>query len=265
MAKIASIPNGIAGVLAPRTNEFLDQIYKIYPLLEGVARDSSGNFLIGGKKISEVGLPSDLDDALTLGFYNLYNQLFLLKSSSFLTGGGYKVFCVAASTSNVPLTGSAPLVVDGVPFVATSTLAPIYQVLYALFGPAVLDVALTWGRILLKNQTNPAENGIYDIQVADGNYSLVKSIDCKNGYDFVAGTVIPVLAGATNAVSLWQASQSDWNPFNPFEPISVQFKRISPVLGAKVDQSSGASSTTDIKNKFNEILGSLRTAGTVAS
>lgn len=64
-------------------------------------------------------------------------------------------------------------------------------------GQSVDGVALVTGnRILLKNQTAPAENGIYTVNAAG---APTRAIDADNGSELAPGTAVSVAEGTVNA------------------------------------------------------------------
>lgn len=92
-----------------------------------------------------------------------------------------KVPCRAASTANLVLSGEQS--VDGVALV-------------------------TGDRCLVKNQTSSsANNGIYVVDTG----SWTRDFDADGTYDFVNGTIVPVLYGTANGATCWQVVCTD-NP-----------------------------------------------------
>lgn len=80
--------------------------------------------------------------------------------------------------SNVPLTGSTPLTVDG--------------------------VTVTNGmRLGLIGQTTGSENGIYDASITGGTYTLTRSFDANTSAEVTSGMNFKVIQGSTYA--LWEA------------------------------------------------------------
>lgn len=97
------------------------------------------------------------------------------------TGGGsqnYKTVVRAASSANVALSGVHPLLVGGV------TLA-------------------NKDRVLLKNQGDATQNGIYVYTVSGGNYTLTRSPDANSDKEVIPNILIPVSEG-TYAEALFQ-------------------------------------------------------------
>ena len=91
----------------------------------------------------------------------------------------YKTAVRAASSGNVILpSGSAPILLGGV------TLA-------------------NNDRVLLKDQSNAAENGIYEIAISGGSYVLTRAVDANTSREVVPNMLVPVSEG-TYAEQLFQ-------------------------------------------------------------
>jgi len=100
-----------------------------------------------------------------------------------LTGGvADKTPCIAASTANLTLSGEQT--VDGIALVGVSLSQPIEN------------------RCLVKNQTDPIENGIY--VVATGTWQ--RAVDWDGKQDIVEGTMVRVNRGTTNSDTYWRVS-----------------------------------------------------------
>lgn len=85
--------------------------------------------------------------------------------------------------------------------------ASIAQVSLTAPGSTIDGVTLASGnRILLKNQTAPAENGIYVWSAASA--ALTRATDADASADFTLGFLVFVAAGTVNAASLWMFSQT---------------------------------------------------------
>lgn len=101
------------------------------------------------------------------------------------------VHLASATSTNIPLTGSTPLTIDGVQVSNND-------------------------RILLKDQTNQTQNGIYVCAISGSTYTLTRSIDTSNNSDastvntnFTGGTFVFVTGGSTNADTGWVVSSPD--------------------------------------------------------
>lgn len=97
----------------------------------------------------------------------------------FIAGLSWKQEVQAASTANVSV-ASAPTTIDG--------------------------VALAVGRVLLKNQTAPAENGIYTFSAAAS--PLIRATDMDDSTDFNNATV-SVTSGTINADTSWTCTTAN--------------------------------------------------------
>ena len=116
----------------------------------------------------------------------------------------FKEPVLVATTANVVLSGSQ--VVDG------TTIGS---------GP------LTNVRVLVKDQANPVENGVYNTSA--GAWFRVLDFDANN--PVTPGAVVPVRAGAFNSISLWMVASSGIAVTVDTDP--VLFERIDPdVLAA---------------------------------
>lgn len=118
------------------------------------------------------------------GFMTFWNSSTTQWWSSTLTleampGAWIKKAVIAATTANVTLTGGAPNTVDGVTLAAND-------------------------RVLVKNQTAPAENGIYRVATlgtgADGTWTRVTGADTAAD---IAGATVSVDRGTVNAGQIW--------------------------------------------------------------
>jgi hypothetical protein len=91
----------------------------------------------------------------------------------------YKDAVRVARDTQLALTGSHPLTVDGV-------------------------VLADKDRVLLKGQTAGEENGIYVYNVASGNYSLTRAVDANNSNEVLPNMLVPVSEGTANADKIFQ-------------------------------------------------------------
>lgn len=98
---------------------------------------------------------------------------------------------VATSGTNVSLTGSTPLTIDGVQLQSGD-------------------------RVLIKDQTTQTQNGLYVVTVSGSNYSLNRSADASNTSDsgatsstLTGGSFVFVTAGSVNADTGWVLSSPD--------------------------------------------------------
>lgn len=133
----------------------------------------TGSLDSGNQKIINVGTPTNTTDAATKAYVDGLiagvNQMV-----------SFKAGVRAASTANVSL--STPgTTLDGVALVAQN-------------------------RVLLKNQTAPAENGIY-VWTASGS-ALTRAIDFDNWTE-IPGSAVIVEEGTTQADTLWISTAND--------------------------------------------------------
>lgn len=91
---------------------------------------------------------------------------------------GMKAPCLAATTANITL--SATQTIDGVAVVAED-------------------------RVLVKNQTDATENGIYYCQAA----AWVRAPDFDGTQDIMQGTLVNVVSGTVNRKTVWQMSADE--------------------------------------------------------
>ena len=118
-----------------------------------------------------------------------------------------------ASTSNLPLFGGGTLMVDNI------TLRPD-------------------DRILLKDQNNASQNGIYYYRIVSGSYSLIRDIDAVQ--DFLkSGTTLYVEEGHSNGGTFWV--------LKTIEPIIVDVTNQTwQILSSGAGGGGGSSIGTDI-------------------
>lgn len=79
-------------------------------------------------------------------------------------------------------------------------------------GLALLDgiLLVSGDRVLVKDQTNPAENGIYIATAGAWGYAPDSDIggNPADGGKYPQGLIVPVIAGTVNSGSFWQLQQS---------------------------------------------------------
>lgn len=95
-----------------------------------------------------------------------------------------------------------------------------------LSGEQTIDgvAAVTGDRVLVKNQADDTENGIYVVDTGDWN----RAADCDGPYDLVQGSVVYVNAG-TLGLGFWYCTSA--NPIS-IETDSITWARASSVLAA---------------------------------
>lgn len=110
--------------------------------------NGTGTVTINGHRITNLGTPTADSDAATKGYVD--NRI---------TGLTWKAAVNVIAKSDVPLTGSTPLTIDG------HTLSDGY-------------------RILLVAQSTDSQNGIYDLAISGGSYALTRSTDADSYTEF---------------------------------------------------------------------------------
>lgn len=139
--------------------------------------------------------------------------------------------CRAASTANLALTGGASLTIDGV------TMA-------------------NGDRVLLKNQTAGAENGIYTVSGIGTAYALTRSTDADTSAEVTSGMSAMITNGTANALTTWLLTTND--------PIvlgttALVFGQVPNVNAASYAQASITLSGTDITNQYVDMPNLART------
>jgi hypothetical protein len=69
-------------------------------------------------------------------------------------------------------------------------------------------------RVLLRGQTNAAENGIYVYSVSGSNYTLTRSLDANNSNEVLPNMLVPVSDGFANADKIFQLVSPNVAPIN---------------------------------------------------
>jgi hypothetical protein len=129
----------------------------------------TGAIAMGTNKITGLGTPTDSTDAATKSYVDSTAQ-----------GIDWKQSVRAASTENVDIAG--------------------WSGMNAMFGFDGVS-GINGARVLLKNQTNAAENGIYLVS-SDGS-SIARAADADSGAELSASIAVFVEEGTVNADSGW--------------------------------------------------------------
>lgn len=138
-----------------------------------VARDGSGDFAarnITANAVLGLATPVNATDAANKAYVD-----------SAAAGLSVKSPARGATTgSNITLSGGAPTALDGLTLVAND-------------------------RVLVKNQTDPKENGIYFVQTlgSGSNGTWVRTTDADTGAELVQGSYVFITAGTSNGGSSW--------------------------------------------------------------
>jgi hypothetical protein len=137
----------------------------------------TGSVTVNGHKITNLGTPVDDADAATKGYVD--NKV---------TGLSWKQAVHALAASNVALTGSTPLQIDG------HTLED-------------------GERVLLIGQTTASQKGIYDVGIVSSSYTLTRSSDV-NVYTELHGLAVFVQQGTSYANTGWVQTADDLTDFS---------------------------------------------------
>ena len=137
----------------------------------------TGSVTVNGHKITNLGTPVEDTDAATKGYVD--NKV---------TGLSWKQAVHTLASSNVPLTGSTPLEIDG------HTLAD-------------------GERVLLIGQTTTADKGIYDVGIVSSTYTLTRSSDA-NVYTELHGLAVFVQVGTSYANTGWVQTTDNLTNFS---------------------------------------------------
>ena len=146
---------------------------------------------IGGTKRKIVNLADPISD------YDAANKRYVDSMSAGLRD--FKNSCVMATTADVSGTFSS------VPAQAT-----ISDALVASFDTTGVTAAIGM-RVLVKDQTLPYKNGIYEITALNGynsTYHLQRTLDANETGELTDGTVVFVEKGTTNASTTWVVAGS---------------------------------------------------------
>ncbi len=161
--------NTVNTVTVRHTDTFSAPQVVTFPELSGKFVLDAGTQSIAGDKTFtgtiSVPTPTAPGHAATKGYVD-----------SVATGLDFKqsVRASSASLSNVPLTGSTPLVIDGI---------------------TVAD----GNRLLLAAQTTASQNGIYEAAISGGSYTLTRAADADSGAEVNSGMFAYVEEGTVNA------------------------------------------------------------------
>lgn len=100
-----------------------------------------------------------------------------------------------------PTTDRRQGLVGNTPMKAPVDLATTANV--TLSGEQTIDGVVTSGsRVLVKNQTDATQNGIYDTNTA----AWTRSADSNGNYDLAPGTILAIVGGTTNGNTFYQVS-----------------------------------------------------------
>jgi len=185
LSKLATNPLARAnhtGTQAASTISDLATVVKAYRLDEFAGPTSAID--MGGQKIVNLGDGTQADDAVTKQQVESWIE-------ARVSGQDWKASVVAATTENVTLSGTQT--VDG--------------------------VALTAGdRVLVRAQTDPAENGIYEVDSG----SWTRTTDANDGVKVTTGMTVPVESGDTLGGTIWLLTSPNPIDLDTTELVFVQ-------------------------------------------
>lgn len=119
---------------------------------------------MGSQRITNLAEPQSASDAATKGY-----------ADALVTGLDIKESCRVATTANIGLTGNGPVLIDN------TTL-------------------FSGDRVLVKDQSNGSENGIYVFNYTDGStWALTRAVDADGSDEVTSGAFTFIEEGSTNA------------------------------------------------------------------
>jgi len=158
--------------------------------LEIAGGTMAGDIDMDGNRIVGLPTPTDDDEAATKGYVDDFAQGLVIKQA-----------VIATSTANY-----VSIYDNGTAGVGATLTNDDTQAAFEADGET-----LTVGqRVLIKDQTATEHNGIYEVTVeGDGttNWVLTRTTDFDEPDNIVAGSLIPVLDGATNNGTKWVQTQ----------------------------------------------------------
>ncbi len=149
----------------------------VSPLTIAGSGTSAGCLNLGGKRIVNLGDPTDNQDAVTFATLKAWFS------------GNVDIHnpCDVATTGNINLS-SPPFVIDGIDITQSYTAGTVV-------------------RVLVWKQTDPKQNGIYDwkytagVGTAQGTITMTRSADCDAGGELYAGSTTYVTNGEEYAAT----------------------------------------------------------------
>lgn len=199
--------------------------------LRAAAADLTDDLDVGGQEVTNAADPTAADSLTTKGWVEALVQ-------GLLEGLDVKASCRVASTANLTLSGEQTI--DGVAVVAGD-------------------------RVLVKNQTDAEDNGIY--VCASGAWT--RSADANSSADVTAGMYTFIAEGTANADSRWVLTTNDPIVLGTTALVFSQFSGAAEIIAGTGLSKSGntlsLSTTTqdDLANTKGELSKSVAAGGTV--
>jgi len=281
--------------LAYNETELLYEVLKLYPMYKGVARDQTGNFVFDGHGLLNT-VATQPTDAITVKDVIDVRKI-VTESLSVFDATLVVHTCRAVATTNIPLSGSLPLAIDGVSFTLSSethfydthpnfqgyqtTLdksnamnsLSLRQASFAQFPPTPLFPTGTYldpkhgyekGLILLSNQSSVSQNGIYEIAISGSNYTLTRAGIHNNSYTSPESGCVTIEEGSSYGGSMWVLTKSDWDYSSPIVPygwsevpVDLLYEQLLQKPAAAIAQVTGTPTVGSLETKLNEIIQAL--------
>lgn len=168
-----------------------------------VMRDSSGNSAFNNITVVQgtvTNPPLNANDIANKGYVD-----------SAAAGLSVKAPCKAATTANVTLAGGAPTVVDGVTLIAND-------------------------RVLVWNQTDPKENGLYYVSVlgTGANGTWLRTTDADTGAELVTGSYTFVLGGTISGNSSYVMTTAGTIVIGTSNIVWTLYTQVTNILAANI-------------------------------
>lgn len=243
---VSGLPNatgGAAGLMSATDKAKLDAGTASNTASALVRRDASGNFaanVITAASVTGLSDPVLGTDAATKNYVDASAAGLIIKSPA----------RAATTGSNITLAGGAPTTLDGV------TLN-------------------TNDRVLVKDQTDAKENGIYFVATlgSGSNGTWSRTTDADTGAELVTGSYVFITGGTTNTQSAWTmvtqgtitigTSLITWNLFSQTTQILAS-NIIGQIVASQVQDGAINTAKFALTLKPVEIFSSLPTTGNVA-
>lgn len=164
----------------------------------------TGNQSLGGNRLTNVGTPTSGTDGANKDYVD-----------SMSAGLSWKDSVRAASTANIDLATGGPLTIDTISVIAGD-------------------------RVLVKNQTLPAQNGVYQVNAG----AWTRTLDCDTALELEAAAVF-IEEGATQADQMWtQTADNFILGTNPV--VFVQFSAVTALTAGAGLLDTGSTWSVDL-------------------